>query len=66
MTVRYLAQELYRLTRRVEELERALAALGPGTALEERQRLEAELFQARRDRDETRAVLEAKKEKPLV
>jgi hypothetical protein len=66
MTVRYLAQELYRLTKRVEELEHALAALGEKASLEERRRLEAELFQARGERNQIRAVLEAKKEKPLV
>jgi hypothetical protein len=66
MTVRYLAQELYRLTKRVEELERARAALGEAASVEERRRLEAELFQARAERDHFRAVLEAKKEKPLV
>ena len=66
MTVRYLAQELYRLTRKVEELEHALAALGQEAALDERRRLEGELHQARKDRDQTRAVLQAKKEKPLV
>ncbi len=31
MAVRYLAQELYRLTKKVEELEAGLAAMGPGT-----------------------------------
>jgi hypothetical protein len=66
MTVRYLAQELYRLTKRVEELERQLAALGEKAPLPERRRLEAELHQTRKDRDQTRAVLQAKKEKPLV
>ncbi|MEW6387425.1 MAG: hypothetical protein AB1491_07920 [Thermodesulfobacteriota bacterium] len=65
MTVRYLAQELYRLTKKVEELEKALAALGEGVA-PERARLEMELFQARKDRDHYRAVLESKKEKPLL
>jgi hypothetical protein len=66
VTVRYLAQELYRLTRRLEELEGQLAALAPGSDLKERQRLEAELLKVRKDRDQVRAVLEAKKEKPLV
>ena len=64
MTIRYLAQELYRLTQKVEELERALAAWQG--APEERARLEAELFQARKDRDHVRTVLEAKKEKPHI
>ena len=30
MTIRFLAEELYRWTRKVEELERALAALEAG------------------------------------
>jgi hypothetical protein len=62
MTVRYLAQELYRLTQRVEELEAALAAMEEGTPLAARARLETELLQARKERDHFRAVLEAKKE----
>lgn len=65
MPIRYLAQELYRLAQKVEELERRLAALGAGPA-PERGALEAELFQARKDRDHLRDVLESKKEKPLV
>ncbi len=65
MTIRFLAQELYRLTRKVEELDAALAALGEGPA-SERSRLEAELFKARKDLAQARAVLESKKEKPLV
>lgn len=64
MTIRYLAQELYRLTKKVAELEQTLAAFD-GSA-EDRARLEAELFKARKDRDHCRAVLEAKKEKPLI
>jgi septal ring factor EnvC (AmiA/AmiB activator) len=65
MTIRYLAQELYRLSKRVEELERLLAAWGAGR-LEERTRLETELLQTRKERERLRAVLESKKEKPLV
>jgi hypothetical protein len=65
MTIRFLAQELYRLTRKVEELEAALAALGGGSA-PERGPLEAELFKARKDLAQARALLESKKEKPLV
>jgi hypothetical protein len=65
MTIRYLAEQLYLLNQRVQELEEILAALGevPST---ERAKLEAELFQARKERDHYRAVLESKKEKPLV
>jgi len=65
MPIRYLAQELYRLTRQVEELEKDLAALGSASSAE-RTRLETALRQARQDRDHTRAVLEAKKEKTVV
>jgi hypothetical protein len=65
MSIRYLAVELYRLTKKIEELEQALAALGPGPA-EDRRRLEAELFQAKVDHRHYHDLLEAKKEKPLV
>ena len=61
-TIRFLAQELYRLTRRVEDLEKALKDV----SLKERPRLEAELFQARRDQEHFRGLLEAKKEKTAV
>jgi len=63
MSIRMLAQELYRLERRVSELEQALAALGSKMS-PERSRLELELLQARRDRDHLRTVLKAKKEPP--
>jgi len=66
MAVRFLAQELYRLTRRVEELEAQIKALDAGTPISERNRLEMELFQTRKERDHFRALLEAKKEKPLL
>jgi hypothetical protein len=65
VTIRYLAQELYRLTKQVEELERRLAALGSGPS-PERGPLEIELLQAKKERDRLREVLESKKEKPLV
>jgi hypothetical protein len=65
MAIRYLALELYRLTKKVEELERRLAALGSGPS-PERGPLEVELLQTRKERDRVRKVLEAKKEKPLV
>jgi Mg-chelatase subunit ChlD len=61
-TIRFLAQELYRLTRKVEELERALK----NAPLGEQAPLEAELFQARRDLEHYRSLLAAKKEKPIV
>jgi hypothetical protein len=66
MTIRYLAEELYRWTRKVEDLEKALAALEVGGATEERDRLETELRRARQEQAHYRAVLESKKEKPMV
>jgi hypothetical protein len=67
MSIRYLAQELYRLTRKVEALEKSLVALGPEAAFkQERTRLEMELLQARRELAHVRAVLEAKKEPPKI
>ncbi|MFP3867403.1 MAG: hypothetical protein ACLFUU_04460 [Desulfobacteraceae bacterium] len=63
MSIRYLAQELYRAERKVEQLNKALAALGAGPS-PERARLEAELFQARKERDHYKNLLEAKKEPP--
>ena len=65
MAIRYLALELYRLTQKVEELERRLAALGTGPS-PERGAIEAELFQAKKDRDHLKSTLEAKKDKPVV
>jgi hypothetical protein len=66
MAVRYLAQELYRLTKRVEELEAALAAADESAPLAARHRLETDLLAARAERDRFRARLEAKKEKPQL
>jgi hypothetical protein len=61
-TIRFLAQELYRLTRKVEELEKTL----PTASLAERARLETELRQARQEQEHYRHLLAAKKEKPIV
>jgi septal ring factor EnvC (AmiA/AmiB activator) len=66
MTVRYLAEELYRWTRKVEDLEKALAALEVEFALEERDRLAAELRQAKQQQAHYRAVLTSKKERPRI
>jgi hypothetical protein len=63
--IRYLATELYRLTQKVEELERRLAALGSAPT-PERGPLEIELLQAKKERNHLRDVLESKKDKPLV
>jgi hypothetical protein len=66
MTIRYLAEELYRWTREVEDLEKTLAALEPMGALEERNRLEAALRQAKQQQAHFRAVLESKKERTRI
>jgi hypothetical protein len=62
MTIRYLAEELYRWTREVEDLEKTLVALELMGALEERNRLEAALRQAKQQQAHFRAVLESKKD----
>ncbi len=62
MTIRYLAEELYRWTREVEDLKKALAALLPTDALEEWTRLETALRQAKQQQAHFRAVLESKKD----
>jgi len=66
MTLRYLAEELYRWTRKVEDLEKALADLEAGGSLAERTRLEMELLQARKELAHYRSVLESKKERPKI
>ncbi len=66
MSVRYLAEELYRWTRTVEDLQKALAALEIDAGQPERARLEAELHQARQELARVRAVLESKKEQPKI
>jgi hypothetical protein len=62
MTIRYLAEELYRWTRKVEDLEKTLTALEQGFALEDRDRLETALRQAKQQQAHFRAVLSSKKE----
>jgi hypothetical protein len=66
MTVRYLAEELYRWTRKLEELEKAVAGLAADAPLEERNRLDTELRQARHEAAHFRTVLEGKKERPKI
>ena len=66
MTIRYLAEELYRWTREVEDLEKTLAALELTGTLEERNRLEAALRQAKQQQAHFRAVLESKKERTRI
>jgi hypothetical protein len=64
--IRFLAQELYRLTKRLEELEKSLAALKPDAPLSERVRLETAVLQARKEVEHYRQLISAKKEKPLI
>jgi hypothetical protein len=66
MSVRYLAEELYRWTRKVEDLEKALAALAVDADIQERNRLEMELLRAKKELTHMRAVLDAKKEPPKI
>jgi hypothetical protein len=66
MTIRYLAEELYRWTRQVEDLEKSLAGLDAGGAREERERLKAALSQAREQQAHFRAVLTSKKERTRI
>ena len=66
MTVRYLAEELYRWTRKVEDLEKTLAALEVEFAPEERDRLETELRQAKQQQAHYRAVLTSKKDRTML
>ena len=66
MSIRFLAAELYRLTREVENLEKALAALSVPGDSRERTRLEMDLLKARKDLAHIRAVLDSKKEPPKI
>jgi hypothetical protein len=65
MTVHHLALELYHWMKRLEELEKAMAALAP-EALAERTRLETELSEARKAVAHYRQLLEAQKEQPKI
>lgn len=62
MSIRLLAQDLYRLQREVAELEKRLAAASE----EEREAIAARLRELRADRDRLKSALEAKKEAPLA
>jgi hypothetical protein len=66
MSLRYLAEAVYHWSRRVEDLEKALAALDPTGDIEARTGLETELRQARQELAHFRAVLESKKERPRI
>lgn len=58
MSIRQLAQVLYQALRRVDDLTARLEAAPP----DERDRLEAELNQARQEADRLRRMLDSKKE----
>jgi hypothetical protein len=66
MSLRFLAEELYRLTREVENLEKALAGLDVAGDSRERARLEMDLRKARKELSHIRAVLDSKKEPPKI
>ncbi|OPX20011.1 MAG: hypothetical protein BZ151_06285 [Desulfobacca sp. 4484_104] len=63
MSIRYLAQELYQAERKVEHLEKELAALGTQPAAA-RVQLEADLLLAKKARQHYKALLDAKKSPP--
>ncbi|MFH1137732.1 MAG: hypothetical protein V1816_16820 [Pseudomonadota bacterium] len=60
MSIRYLAQELYRLERAAGDLRKKLEQARPGEQAE----LEDKLRQVMAERNEWRAMLDAKKEPP--
>ncbi|HDI59549.1 MAG TPA: hypothetical protein ENF48_04190 [Desulfobacteraceae bacterium] len=60
MSIRLLASELYRMTREVERLEKALEAAPP----EQREALSRELARVRADRDRLRQALDGHKDHP--
>ena len=60
MSIRYLAIELYRLEKKLDELQRRYKDADPAGKVE----LEIPIRQARAERDEIRARLEAKKDPP--
>jgi hypothetical protein len=66
MTIRYLAEELYRWTREVEDLEKTLAALSSTATQEERNRLDAALREAKHQQAHFRAVLSSKKDRTTI
>jgi hypothetical protein len=66
MAIRYLAEELYRWTREVEDLQKTLAELSPTVTIEERNRVEGALRQAKHQQAHFRAVLTSKKDPPRI
>lgn len=59
--IRDIARSLYKVKRRLEELEHAYAAQQPG---EERDFLERELFKTRAEHTRLKNILEGAKESP--
>lgn len=59
MSIRLLASDLYRMTREVERLEKALESAPP----EQREALSRELARARADRDRLRQALDGHKDR---
>jgi hypothetical protein len=66
VSVRYLALELYRWLKRLEELEKARTSLRRDGGLAERARLETELLEAKKAVEHYRALLAAQKEEPKI
>ena len=60
MSIRYIAVELYRLEREVDNLRRRLETAGP----DERNELEVQLARTVSERDDCRKTLDVKKEPP--
>ncbi|MGC8718520.1 MAG: hypothetical protein ACP5TY_00740 [Thermodesulforhabdaceae bacterium] len=60
MSIRQLAAELYKATKKVEELEKKLTE-DKSLSLQERQSLEKELKEAREERDRLRRMLDKAK-----
>lgn len=60
MSIRMLAIELYRVMRRVQELEKALEAMNPGSP--EREQTREELRIVRAEENRLKAMLEGAKE----
>lgn len=60
MSIRLIAQDLYRLVREVERLEKALAAALP----ERREAVADDLRRTRAERDRLRRVLDGQKDQP--
>lgn len=60
MSIRLIAQDLYRLRREVEKLENELAS----APADRHEKLEAKLREARAERDRLRGILDGQKDSP--